>query len=543
MEESTSSKRLSWTVFAVYAIITGVLSIRHTMWRDELQLWLISYKSSTFSELLTNTSHENRPMGYFILCWLISRFTSNPEIMKLTNWITAIALAYTILFKIQIKSFIKIAFLFGLIPLIGYSHIAEDYMLGTFLFVLLIKYFLESRNQTRFFVIAAIIANIHILFLLASSGFVVVYFIDSLTPRATFRQMMTTNSRLITTGVVYAAITNLSVYRVSQATPGAYPANTQFLFVIATVCLIFLYVLIASKYPQNLKFKNIINLKNVAVTAIISVILAIFIFIQEKQVFYSLTESASLAAKRSLTILASSFFPFINFQSADTAHRIIALIFILFAGILLATILALAFTQDMRVGIAILASNLILLAGMILHSSYWWHFGVLYVLQFGSIILLNRNSLKPRFIYLYRSLLTVVLVSQLIALFWGPRIDLWERRPYSMAESTAAFLSQNCDSECTIIVNRESVGAAISAYMNGREIYYVDKGQFGTFARWRFLVPDPTWEHVLETSSQFKNSIIVVSGLSNPPSSLQKLKEFTGAVWNDEDFTVYKPTS
>ena len=110
-----------------------------------------------------------------------------------------------------------------------------------------------------------------------------------------------------------------------------------------------------------------------------------------------------------------------------------------------------------------------------------------------------------------------------------------------MAESTATFLSQNCDSECTIIVNRESVGAAISAYMNGREIYYVDKGQFGTFARWRFLITDPTWEHVLETSSQFKNSVIVVSGLSDPPSSLQKLKEFTGAVWSDEDFSVYKP--
>ena len=530
-----------WIAFSIYAIITGVLSLRHTMWRDELQLWLISYKSSTFAELLTNTSHENRPLGYFVLCWFISRFTSNPEILKLTNWLTAIALAYTVLFKIQIKKFTKIAFLFGLIPLIGYSHIAEDYMLGTFLFVLLIKFFSETRNKTRFFVLAAIIANIHILFLLASSGFVVVYFIDSLTPRVTFRQMLVANSRLITTGVVYAAITNLSVYRVAQATPGAYPANTQFLFLVATVCFIFLYVLIASKYPKNLKFKYLISPKNVAITAMLSAILAIFVFIQERQIFISLRGSTPHAVKRSLTILASSFFPFINFQLADSAHRIFALSFILFGVILLATILFLAFKQDVRVGVAILASNLILLAGMILHSSYWWHFGVLYILQFCSIILINRNSLKPRFIYFYRSLLTVVLASQLIALFWGPRIDLWERRPYSMAESTATFLSQNCDSECTIIVNRESVGAAISAYMNGREIYYVDKGQFGTFARWRFLITDPTWEHVLETSSQFKNSVIVVSGLSDPPSSLQKLKEFTGAVWSDEDFSVYKP--
>jgi hypothetical protein len=539
IKEFLSAKRISWAAFFIYVIITGVLSLRHTMWRDELQLWLISYESQSFAELLTNTSHENRPIGYFILCWLISRFTSNPEILKLTNWLTAIALAYTVLFKIQIKDFIKIAFLFSLIPLIGYSHIAQDYMLGTFLFILLIKFFSESRNKTRFFVLAAIIANIHILFLLASSGFVVVYFIDSIKTQATLRRTVAANTRLITTGIVYAAITNFSVYRVSQATPGAYPANTQFLFLLATVCSMFLYMLIAAKYFKNIEFRRLTNLKNIGTATILACIFAIFIFTQSKDTFIALKGSALNTVNRSLTILASSFFPFIDFQTADAAHRIIELIFIIFAGLLLASILIFSFKSDTRIGIAILVSNLLLLAGMVLHSRFWWHFGVLYILQFSSIILLFGNKLNSQHNLPKRFLLSVILISQFIALFWGPRTDLWERRPYSNSEATAAFLSQNCDLNCTIVVNHETVGASISAYMKGRELFYVDKAQFGTFAQWR-TVTNPTWDHMIETARLFADSVIVVSGLTDPPSSLQKLKDFSGAVWADEDFTVYK---
>jgi hypothetical protein len=62
-------------------------------------------------------------------------------------------MSYIVLFQLKIKNTIKILFLCGVIPLIGYSHIAQDYMLGTLLFVTLLKYFLDGRKNPMFFFI------------------------------------------------------------------------------------------------------------------------------------------------------------------------------------------------------------------------------------------------------------------------------------------------------------------------------------------------------------------------------------------------------
>jgi hypothetical protein len=63
MKQQFADKRL-WFAIIIYGAITGCLSIRHTMWRDELQLWLYGYKSSDFAEFLSNRKAEIHPTGY-----------------------------------------------------------------------------------------------------------------------------------------------------------------------------------------------------------------------------------------------------------------------------------------------------------------------------------------------------------------------------------------------------------------------------------------------------------------------------------------------
>jgi hypothetical protein len=135
-----SRKNLSlWIAFAIYAMITGVLSLRHAMWRDELQLWLVGSKSNSLTELIQNKRYEIRPYIWFVICWCFSRFTSNPEILKLFNYLLSLCFAYILLFKFKQNLSIRVIFLFGFLPIFGYSVIAEQYMLGSLIFLILIR--------------------------------------------------------------------------------------------------------------------------------------------------------------------------------------------------------------------------------------------------------------------------------------------------------------------------------------------------------------------------------------------------------------------
>lgn len=466
-----------WLAFAVYALITGVLSLSHTMWRDELQLWLVASKSSTFSELLKNISNENRPMGYFIFCWVVSRFTSNPEWLKLTNWLISVFMSYIVLFELKIKNTIKILFLCGVIPLIGYSHIAQDYMLGTLLFITLIKYFLDGRKNPIFFFVAFIIANIHVLFLFASSGFVLIYFFDSITTSQSLKQLLKLNKRLIALGSFYALSCLFVIFRVTQAdAPVNRPAQTGLFYI----------------------------------------------------------------AKRCLVLIASACFPFFDFQSDDQSNRILFASLIFVGGTIFSSLILISLFINFRNGIAVCVSNLLLIIGMSWgYSSYWWHFGVLYLLIFGSflVVLGNHQSLKiPRRIPLL--LLGFILASQIFAVFTGPRANLWEFKPYSTAEETAMFLKDNCDQTCTILMNSQSTGTAISGYLGGRNIFYVDIGQFGSFARWGLPITEVTWDTMVTSAKKFENPILVTSELSEPPPGVMEVKSYSDAIWSDENFTV-----
>ena len=375
----------------------------------------------------------------------------------------------------------KILFLFGFIPLIGYSQIAEDYMLGTVLFIVLIKMFSEARNKSVFFLVACLLANVHIQLLLASSGFVFIYFVDSITFKRNLRKFMVQNRKLFSLAILYALSLFLAASRISQESAGVHK-------------------------PQ--------------------------------------TSDIAYIVKRSLTVIASACFPFYDFQTEGNGHRIVFISLILLGGLIIAGLFLLAALQDIRIAAAIVISHFLLIAAMVFgYSSYWWHFGSLFICIFGSLLLLqtrqntHTNLHKP-----LKFTTTILLISQVIALFIGPNTNLWGHQPYSTAESTAAYLETICDKSCTIIMPHEATGAGVSAYLGGREIYYVDAGKFGSYAEWRSVIEDPTWTQLIEAANKFDKSVFVTSALTNPPDEIVILNAFSGAVWADENFTISKLT-
>ena len=78
-------------VFVFLIIVNVIRTLRHAMWRDELQVFMLaSYSSSPWS-LLSKLKYEGHPGLWHTLVWVITRFTSDPMWMQVMHIGLAIA--------------------------------------------------------------------------------------------------------------------------------------------------------------------------------------------------------------------------------------------------------------------------------------------------------------------------------------------------------------------------------------------------------------------------------------------------------------------
>jgi len=173
MRETTDAQRkFLWLLFFAYGLVTLVLTVRHAMWRDELYYFSLGKSSGSFLDLVKNSSTSPGPLGWPTISWLATKFTSSPDVLKYINWIFALGLGYTVLFRLPIRLLAKTSFMFGFLVLIGYSHIAQIYMLSFLLSALLVVAYLERLPQYLVFIFAGLLANTHSLFWSISIGVV-----------------------------------------------------------------------------------------------------------------------------------------------------------------------------------------------------------------------------------------------------------------------------------------------------------------------------------------------------------------------------------
>jgi hypothetical protein len=66
-------------LFGLLVIYNTLRFFRHAMWRDELQPFMITVTSATPLEVLARVKYEGHPALWYLLLWVITRFTSGPE--------------------------------------------------------------------------------------------------------------------------------------------------------------------------------------------------------------------------------------------------------------------------------------------------------------------------------------------------------------------------------------------------------------------------------------------------------------------------------
>jgi hypothetical protein len=104
--------------------------LRHEMWRDELQAWMIARDSATPAELLRNARHESHPALWHVPLYGVSRATRDPRGMQLLHLCIATGAVCLFVRAAPFSRVQKVLCALGYFPLFEYGIISRSYSLG-----------------------------------------------------------------------------------------------------------------------------------------------------------------------------------------------------------------------------------------------------------------------------------------------------------------------------------------------------------------------------------------------------------------------------
>jgi hypothetical protein len=119
-----------------YSVCLVISIVRHEMWRDEFQAWLIAKNSHSLHELFRNLHYEPGPVLWHLCLYLLQYLTESPVAMQIFHGFIAVAIAYVFLKYSPFSFWKKVLFIFGYFPFYEYAVISRNYSLGVlFIFI------------------------------------------------------------------------------------------------------------------------------------------------------------------------------------------------------------------------------------------------------------------------------------------------------------------------------------------------------------------------------------------------------------------------
>jgi len=150
-------------LFVFLIIVNVIRTLRHAMWRDELQDFMLALYSSSPWSLLSELKYMGHPGLWHMLVWVITRFTSDPMWMQLLHIGLAIAVWLIIYWWSPFNRLEKILLLLSYFLFWEYFVISRSYVLialFTFAFIAL----RERRPRPEFvlWLLLGLLANVHV---------------------------------------------------------------------------------------------------------------------------------------------------------------------------------------------------------------------------------------------------------------------------------------------------------------------------------------------------------------------------------------------
>ncbi len=150
-------------LFPFVFIFIGFLGLfHHSLWRDEMQGWLVAWHSNTWIDLWKNNAPSGHPILWSALIYLIKGLTGTPLSMQLLQWFLASS-AIVIFWKFNpLPIWQKALFTFGYFPFWEYYFISRHYVLAELLtFIFCATYQLRRKSYLPAAICIGLLTNTH----------------------------------------------------------------------------------------------------------------------------------------------------------------------------------------------------------------------------------------------------------------------------------------------------------------------------------------------------------------------------------------------
>ena len=486
-----------WTAVIIVAILGLIGTLNHSMWRDEMNVWLIARDSPSWSAFVENIHYDRAHPGlWHLLVAMLYHLFGHPVAMQVFHWLLAMGSVLLIWRCSPFRQWQKWLMTFGYLPFYEHLLIARNYAVAMLLLFAICA--LWPQRQRAYWPLAGLLvllANSNVYALLIAIALAITLGLELLFDAKLRHSWLDIvfSAALIIGGYAMALYFILPPSDVAGQALESYVTGLDMRHLLRTIGRVFggYYVII----PNGSRYLDLIVCGAIALA---SCYVAILKLVKKPYalVFYLLGNGIILV------------FTYAKFMPSAVRH---------YGNIYLVLIAALWLAHHYAPSPAI-TQYLPALERRALSSQRWfsWAFGLILTAHFlGGIFLFTMD-------------LSI---------------------PYSASRATAAYMRQANLQDEFIVASRDAQMASLSGYFN-RPFYFPERQAIGSYTLFfkgvRNEVNEPeVIRQVTQLLTEHPKILMVLSKELREPTdglTIEPIKSFTKA-WQNEEYYLYWVTA
>jgi hypothetical protein len=133
---------------ALYLVLLGLATWKHTFWRDESQVWLMA-RDNGLRSLMHVIRYEGHPPLWHLTIWPIAHLTWNQNWMKLPNLLATLTAAWMVVSVRSVAVWARLGILFSYFMLFEFGLIDRDYMIGIALLIAAVAWIVKEDSELK----------------------------------------------------------------------------------------------------------------------------------------------------------------------------------------------------------------------------------------------------------------------------------------------------------------------------------------------------------------------------------------------------------
>jgi len=213
-------------VAAAFAILLAIGLLRHEMWRDELQAWMLARASATPAVLLHDMRYEGHPALWHLLLFPLAHATAHPEAMQALHFFVAVLGVGAFLAWAPLPLPLRALFAAGYLPLFEYGVISRNYSLALPLLWLVCR--LWSQEPRRWVALGgclAVLANTNPYAWMLAAALLAALAVDGLGDATRRRELVAAPAKAVAGAALAVAGLAVALWQMVPPPDALYAAN------------------------------------------------------------------------------------------------------------------------------------------------------------------------------------------------------------------------------------------------------------------------------------------------------------------------------